>query len=114
MVNACGAGVTAIRQKIQGNEHADTALTLSDLGAQYYGLGEYAKAAPLLAQAADIFRELAKLNPQSAVHAKTLYTAVNVARRAAPGPVFAEVVTRPWYAHVGDAYWRFDQSHWTE
>ena len=63
---------------------------------------------------ADIFRELAKLNPQSAVHAKTLYTAVNVARRAAPGPVFAEVVTRPWYAHVGDAYWRFDQSHWTE
>jgi hypothetical protein len=63
---------------------------------------------------ADIFRELAKLNPQSAVHAKTLYTAVNVARRAAPGPIFAELVTRPWYAHVGDAYWRFDVSRWTE
>ena len=63
---------------------------------------------------ADIFRELAKLNPQSAVHAKTLYTAVNVARRAAPGAVFAEMVTRPWYAHVGDAYWRFDVSRWTE
>jgi hypothetical protein len=63
---------------------------------------------------ADIFRELAKLNPQSAVHAKTLYTAVNVARRAAPGAIFAELVTRPWYAHVGDAYWRFDGSRWTE
>jgi hypothetical protein len=63
---------------------------------------------------ADIFRELAKLNPQSAVHAKTLYTAVNVARRAAPGAVFAELVSRPWYSHVGDAYWRFDQAHWTE
>lgn len=63
---------------------------------------------------ADIFRELAKLNPQSAVHAKTLYTAVNVARRAAPGAVFVELVSRPWYAHVGDAYWRFDLSHWTE
>jgi hypothetical protein len=63
---------------------------------------------------ADIFRELAKLNPQSAVHAKTLYTAVNVARRAAPGAIFAELVSRPWYAHVGDAYWRFDVSHWTE
>jgi hypothetical protein len=63
---------------------------------------------------ADIFRELAKLNPQSAVHAKTLYTAVNVARRAAPGAIFAELVTRPWYAHVGDAYWRFDAARWTE
>lgn len=63
---------------------------------------------------ADVFRELAKLNPQSAVHAKTLYSAVNVARRCAPGAVFAQLVTRPYYAHVGDAYWRFDQSQWTE
>jgi hypothetical protein len=63
---------------------------------------------------ADIFRELAKLNPQSAVHAKTLYTAVNVARRVAPGAIFTELLARPWYAHVGDAYWRFNQSRWTE
>jgi hypothetical protein len=63
---------------------------------------------------ADIFRELAKLNPQSAVHAKTLYAAVNVVRRSPPGAVFAELVSRPYYAHVGDAYWRFDQSQWTE
>lgn len=63
---------------------------------------------------ADIFRALAKLNPQSAVHAKTLYAAVNVARRSPTGPIFAELATRPYYALVGDAYWRFDQSHWTE
>jgi hypothetical protein len=63
---------------------------------------------------ADIFRELAKLNPQSAVHAKTLYAAVNVARRSPPGPIFAELATRPYYALVGDAYWRFDQTQWTE
>jgi hypothetical protein len=63
---------------------------------------------------ADLFRELAKLNPQSAVHAKTLYAAVNVARRSPPGPIFAELATRPYYALVGDAYWRFDQAHWTE
>jgi hypothetical protein len=62
----------------------------------------------------DIFRELAKLNPQSAVHAKTLYAAVNVVRRCPPGPIFAELLARPYYAHVGDAYWRFDQSQWTE
>jgi hypothetical protein len=63
---------------------------------------------------ANIFRELAKLNPQSAVHAKTLYAAVNVARRSPPGPIFAELVARPYYAHVGDAYWRFDQTLWSE
>jgi len=63
---------------------------------------------------ADVFRELAKLNPQSAVHAKSLYAAVNVARRSPPGPIFAELVARPYFVHVGDAYWRFDQSSWTE
>jgi hypothetical protein len=63
---------------------------------------------------ADVFRDLAKLNPQSAVHAKTLYAAVNVARRCPPGPIFAELVARAYFAHVGDAYWRFDQAHWTE
>jgi hypothetical protein len=63
---------------------------------------------------ADVFRELAKLNPQSAVHAKTLYAAVNVARRSPPGPIFTELATQPYYALVGDAYWRFDQARWTE
>ena len=72
------------------------------------------QALPFQRLVADIFRELAKLNPQSAVHAKTLYAAVNVARRSPPGPIFAELATRPYYALVGDAYWRFDQSQWTE
>lgn len=63
---------------------------------------------------ADVFRELAKLNPQSAVHAKTLYAAVNVVRRCPPSALFTELVTRPYYVHVGDAYWRFDQTAWTE
>jgi hypothetical protein len=69
---------------------------------------------PFARLVADIFRELAKLNPQSAVHAKTLYAAVNVARRCPPGPILAQLVTHPYYVHVGDAYWRFDQSQWTE
>lgn len=72
------------------------------------------QAAPFPRLVADVFRELAKLNPQSAVHAKTLYAAVNVARRSPPAPIFAELATRPYYALVGDAYWRFDQTQWTE
>jgi hypothetical protein len=53
-----------------------------------------------------VFRELAKLNPQSAVHAKSLYSGVNVLRRLPPGPIFAELVGREIYEHVGDLYWR--------
>ncbi|MBI3359967.1 MAG: hypothetical protein HY023_02540, partial [Chloroflexi bacterium] len=63
---------------------------------------------------ADVFRELAKLNPQGAVHAKTLYGGVNVIRRCTPEPIFAELVTRPYYSHVGDSYWRFNASRWSD
>ena len=52
----------------------------------------------------DLFPELAKLSPQGTVHAKSLYAAVNIVRRIAPGPLFAE-----WSRHqaihvVGDGY----------
>ncbi len=70
--------------------------------------------APLEKVVLDIFRELAKLTPQSAVHARSLYSAVNVVRRAPPGDIFGELALRPYYAHVGDAYWRFDESHYSE
>ena len=68
--------------------------------------------APLPQLVAGLFRELAKLNPQSAVHARALYSAVNVIRRCPPGPIFAELGARPYYVHVGDLYWRFDESRW--
>jgi hypothetical protein len=55
-----------------------------------------------------VFRELAKLNPQSAVHAQSLYSGVNVLRRLAPAPIFAELTTRSYYEHVGDLYWRME------
>ena len=53
-----------------------------------------------------VFRELAKLNPQSAVHAKSLYSGVNVLRRLPPGPIFAFLVGNQDYEHVGDMYWK--------
>jgi hypothetical protein len=55
-------------------------------------------------------RELAKLTPQSHVHASELYTAVNVVRRCPPGPILALLATRPWFSHVGDLHFRFDDS----
>ncbi len=57
-----------------------------------------------------VFRELAKLNPQSAVHAQALYSGVNVLRRLPPGPIFAELVLRPYFSHVGDNYFRLDDA----
>ncbi len=61
---------------------------------------------------AHIFRELAKLTPQSAVHAQTLYAAVNVVDRLPPAAIFTELTSRPYYVHVGDLYWRFESSAW--
>ena len=40
-------------------------------------------------------RELAKLNPQSHVHASELYAAVNIVRRCPPGPILALLASVP-------------------
>jgi hypothetical protein len=58
-------------------------------------------------------RELARLNPQNHVHASELYAAVNIVRRCPPGPILALLASRPWFNHVGDLYFRFDDSEKT-
>jgi len=52
-----------------------------------------------------LFPELAKLNPQGTVHAKTLYSAINVIRRCAPGPIFATLATSEKYQDMGNGNW---------
>jgi hypothetical protein len=54
----------------------------------------------------DLMPELSRLTPQNTVHAKTLYSAVNVVRRCPPGPIFSLLVSRPDFEHVGGPYWR--------
>ncbi len=54
----------------------------------------------------ELCRELIKLSPQGAVHAKTIYSAVNLVRRCPPGPIFATLVSSPKFEHVGGPYWR--------
>lgn len=53
----------------------------------------------------EIFPELAKLRPQGTVHAKTLYSAVNMVRRCPPGPIFAALSGNAAYKDMGDGYW---------
>ena len=52
-----------------------------------------------------LFPELARLHPQGRVHAKTLYSAVNMLRRCPPGPIFAVLAGSGRYEDVGDGYW---------
>ncbi|MCB9007436.1 MAG: hypothetical protein H6656_08770 [Ardenticatenaceae bacterium] len=63
---------------------------------------------------AEIFPKLSELTPQSAVHAKTLYSAINMLRRMPPGPLFAELVRHQAFLPVGDHYWQFDKNRWQE
>lgn len=69
---------------------------------------------PLNRLVPEVFRELSKLNPQTTVHAQSLYSAINVIRRLPPGPIFAELGTQPYYEHVGDHYWRLNEENWRD
>jgi hypothetical protein len=57
-----------------------------------------------------LFPELAELNPQQTVHAKTLYSAFQMLRRMPPGPIFAELVQNADFVPVGDHYWQYKPS----
>lgn len=57
-----------------------------------------------------IIPALGRLTPQGTVHAKTLYSAVNVVRRCPPGPIFATLVANPDFQNVGGHYWKLNDS----
>lgn len=52
-----------------------------------------------------VTRELVGLSPQGTVHAKTVYSAVNMVRRCPPGPIFASLATDTSVRSVGGGYW---------
>ncbi|MCL7454647.1 MAG: hypothetical protein M8467_16530 [Anaerolineae bacterium] len=57
-----------------------------------------------------IMPELIKLSPQATVHAKSIYSAVNVLKRVPPGPIFALLSTEPCFVAMGGGYWTFDET----
>ena len=58
----------------------------------------------------NMMRELAKLSPQGHVHAQELYAAINVIRRCPPEPILSVLIENPWAVHLGDLYFRLDES----
>jgi hypothetical protein len=63
---------------------------------------------PLFDILCHVFPELSKLSPQSTVHAKTLYSAVNVVRRFSPGVIFEELNYHTCFIPMKHGYWTYD------
>ena len=57
-----------------------------------------------------VLPELVTLSPQGTVHAKTVYSAVNLLKRTPPGPVFALLSTESCFVAMGGGYWTFDEA----
>jgi len=55
-----------------------------------------------------VMPELIKLSPQATVHAKAVYSAVNILRRTPPGPIFALLSIEPCFVAMGGGYWTYD------
>ena len=53
-----------------------------------------------------VFADLAGLSQQGTVHAKTLYSTVNLLRRCPPGPIFQVLMTDARFQSAGDGYYR--------
>ena len=53
-----------------------------------------------------IFTDLAGLSQSGTVHAKTVYSALNVVRRCPPGPIFAALVADSRITAIGDGMYR--------
>ncbi len=106
-------GFTTLKQPV-GTSYDDLMIVgLTDASALDEAWLRSGQRMPIDKLVAHIFRELAKLNPQSAVHAQALYSGVNVIQRLPPAPILTELVTRRYYVHVGDLYWRFDETAWS-
>lgn len=66
---------------------------------------QFARTNISLAQVVEqIVPELTKLNPQGTVHAKSVYSAVNILRRSPPGPIFYALVSNRRFRDVGGGF----------
>lgn len=66
---------------------------------------QFARDGVSLAQIVEqIVPELTKLNPQGTVHAKSVYSAVNIVRRSPPGPIFYVLISNRRFRDVGGGF----------
>jgi hypothetical protein len=100
-----------LRQVVQAEYDERMAIAIPDVdNLEKLWLRSEKSSQPLERVVVNMVRELTKLNPQSHTHASELYAAVNLVRRCPPGPILALLASRPWFVHVGDFHFRFDDS----
>lgn len=100
-----------LKQIISSDYNARMAIVVPDIDPVDHVWQKNQKKQPPFEQiVVNIVRELTKLNPQGHVHVTELYAAVNTVRRCPPGPLLSLLETRPWFVHVGDLHFRFDDS----
>ena len=85
-------------QVILGVEETDAVLKLRE--------SELYANAPLPELVFQVFADLAGLSQQGSVHAKTLYSAINVVRRLPPGPIFAALASDSRLQSIGEGSYR--------
>jgi hypothetical protein len=64
---------------------------------------------PLAAVLKMLLAALSRLTPQGTVHAKQLYSTLNVLRRCPPGAVMATLNANPDFENVGGHYWKLSE-----
>ncbi len=101
-----------LKRRSIGSEYDDLLIVGTDVVAAIDALWRRAEAnkRSVVSMLIELFPTLSELTPQNTVHAKTLYSALNMLRRTPPGPIFAELINNPAFATVGDHYWTFDPS----
>jgi hypothetical protein len=112
LVGADGGYVFAMLKQSVSASYDDRMVTfVPDIKAVDGIWEKYAKTKPGIEKVTIIMmRELAKLNPQGHVHAQELYAAVNLVKRCPPGPILNLLFSRAWAQHLGDLYFRLDES----
>jgi hypothetical protein len=112
LVGADGNFVFALLKQVVTCSFDDRmAVVIPDIKAVDAIWEKYAKTKPQLEKLVPIMmRELAKLNPQGHVHVQELYAALNIVKRCPPSPIINILFNSPWAIHMGDLYFRLDES----
>ncbi len=87
------------------DEHVIIGVEQVEAVARLQKLPAYA-ATPMPELMFQVFTDLAGLSQQGSVHAKTLYSAINVVRRSPPGPIFAALALDRRVQSIGDGFYR--------
>ena len=116
LIGADGGIVFAnLKQLISANYNERMAIVIPDLQALEKIWEQSSRQRGTLGQVVlTMMKELTKLSPQGHVHAQELYAAVNMVRRCPPGPILSILVEQPWAKHLGDLYFRLDESYQEE